>query len=157
MVLAPWRSPLARNIHLHRRQPEARYVQLATVSPDCLPANRTVVFRGFLSDTNSLKFVTDTRSAKVQHLHHHPHGEVCWYFPKTHEQFRFTGILAIAPDLQLRAWQELSAKAQAQFSLEFFGLLLLEPNRVDWLQLRNETRTLYLLEQMEWQITAIAP
>jgi len=74
LSLPPWRSPLARNIHLHRGQPESRYVQLATVMPDHLPANRTVVFRGFADEYNRLKFVTDIRSQKVAEIRHNPHG-----------------------------------------------------------------------------------
>ena len=34
---------------------------LATVKPDGKPANRTVVYRGFDSDSERILFVTDTR------------------------------------------------------------------------------------------------
>ncbi|MFN5729491.1 MAG: pyridoxamine 5'-phosphate oxidase, partial [Pseudanabaena sp.] len=42
-----WRSHLARSLHQHRNQPEARFLQLATIDLDQRPRNRTVVFRGF--------------------------------------------------------------------------------------------------------------
>ncbi|MFN3926501.1 MAG: Npun_F5749 family FMN-dependent PPOX-type flavoprotein [Pseudanabaenaceae cyanobacterium] len=125
MSLAPWRSPLARNLHLHRSQPSARYLQLATVTPDGFPANRTIVFRDFLQDTDTLKFITDKRSQKVLHIQHQPYGEICWYFEKTREQFRIFGkLLLVTADWdhgfyqQQRhlVWQEISDSARSQFT-----------------------------------------
>ncbi|HIK55969.1 MAG TPA: pyridoxamine 5'-phosphate oxidase family protein [Synechococcales cyanobacterium M55_K2018_004] len=124
-MLAPWRSPLARALHLNRSLVYARYVQLATVRPDGRPANRTVVFRGFLNETNALKFVTDTRSEKMAHLHHQPWGEVCWYFPNSREQFRLGGPLTpvtadTVDESLLKArriqWHDLSNAARSQFA-----------------------------------------
>ncbi|MCA1991428.1 MAG: pyridoxamine 5'-phosphate oxidase family protein, partial [Coleofasciculus sp. S288] len=91
MSLAPWRSLLASALHKNRSLPYARYFQLATIRADGRPANRTVVFRGFLDSTNQLKIITDTRSQKAEQIDHQPWGEVCWYFPKTREQFRLLG------------------------------------------------------------------
>lgn len=122
MSLALWRSPLARALHLNRSLPNARYLQLATIGKDGKPANRTVVFRGFLDD--QLKFVTDARSAKADQIQSQPWGEACWYFPKTREQFRIAGMLTLVrsqhPDLTIEkarqiAWQELSDAARQQF------------------------------------------
>lgn len=124
MSLAPWRSPLARALHRNRSLAHARYLQLATVQPNGHPANRTVVFRGFLEATNQLAFVTDARSDKRIQITHLPYGEACWYFPKTREQFRLTGplnlIQAACSDrasLQARQafWQGLSDAARTQF------------------------------------------
>jgi pyridoxamine 5'-phosphate oxidase len=58
MTLAPWRSPLSRALHRDGSKPHSRYFQLATVQANGHPANRTVVFRGFLNDTNQLKIIT---------------------------------------------------------------------------------------------------
>ncbi|MEE3718279.1 Npun_F5749 family FMN-dependent PPOX-type flavoprotein [Tumidithrix elongata RA019] len=123
MELAPWRSLLDRNLDLHQNQPEARFLQLATIDLDGYPANRTVVFRGFLPDTNHLKFVCDRRSPKIQQIALNPLAEACWYFPKTREQFRLRGKLraidhASKSDLQTArqiAWQELSDAGRVQF------------------------------------------
>lgn len=124
-MLAPWRSPLARALHRNRSLVYSRYVQLATVRPDGRPANRTVVFRGFLDDTNQLKFITDQRSEKTSHLIHHPWGEVCWYFAKTREQFRLLGLITLVGDdtpdatlqhARLRQWHDLSDAARLQFA-----------------------------------------
>jgi PPOX class probable FMN-dependent enzyme len=126
----PWRSPLARALHRNRSQPHSRYLQLATVTPEGLPANRTVVFRGFWSDTDWLQLVTDSRSEKIAHIQYQPLAEVCWYFTKTREQFRLAGelilITAICEDKNLQlarqaAWQKLSDSARLQFAWPFPG------------------------------------
>ena len=190
MSLSPWRSLLARNIHLHRSQPESRYVQLATVTPRNTPANRTVVFRGFTDEYNCLKFITDIRSQKVLDIRHNPNAEVCWYFPKTREQFRITGNISLIEKsdithkkLREDTWRELSDNARTQFlwatpsnpitnseaivldppdplvPVENFGLLLLEPHRVDWLKLRGnpQSRILYTYQDQTWLTVAINP
>ena len=124
MFLAPWRSSLQRALHRNRSQPHSRYLQMATVTSDGKPANRSVVFRGFLDNTNSMQIVTDTRSQKFRHLQHQPWAEVCWYFTKTREQFRFAGKVTLVtrehanPELikaRLNCWHNLSDAARKQF------------------------------------------
>lgn len=124
MSLAPWRSLLARALHKNRSLPYARYFQLATVRADGRPANRTVVFRGFLDDTNQVKIITDSRSQKACQIEQQSWGEACWYFPQTREQFRLAGQLTLVgadyPDQALKkarqtTWQDLSDAARLQF------------------------------------------
>jgi pyridoxamine 5'-phosphate oxidase len=123
MTLAPWRSPLARALHRNRALANARYVQLATVRPDGRPANRTIVFRGFLDE--AIQFVVDRRSEKPAQIEQQPYGEICWYFPKTREQFRLLGTLTLvsedASDPELlktrrQMWHDLSDGARSQFA-----------------------------------------
>ncbi|MBE9166992.1 pyridoxamine 5'-phosphate oxidase family protein [Pleurocapsales cyanobacterium LEGE 06147] len=125
MSLTPWRLPLARALHRNRSQPHSHYLQLATITHEGLPANRTVVFRGFWSDTDWLQFVTDSRSEKIIHIQHQPLAEACWYFTKTREQFRLAGelilITAACEDKPLQlarqaAWEKLSDSARLQFA-----------------------------------------
>jgi PPOX class probable FMN-dependent enzyme len=125
MTLAPWRSPLARALHRNRALVYSRYAQLATISPEGRPTNRTIVFRGFMAETNQLWFVTDRRSEKIDHILHNPWGELCWYFPKTREQFRISGSLQLVMvdekestwlEERKRAWSQLSDAARTQFS-----------------------------------------
>jgi pyridoxamine 5'-phosphate oxidase len=125
MSLAPWRSPLARALYRNRSLAYCKFVQLATVRPDGHPANRTVVFRGFWEETNQLKFITDFRSQKILDIYEQPWSEVCWYFPKTREQFRLHGRLTLVSlhteneelqKLRSQTWQDLSLAARAQFS-----------------------------------------
>ncbi|MGQ4649950.1 Npun_F5749 family FMN-dependent PPOX-type flavoprotein [Lyngbya aestuarii] len=125
MSLAPWRSPLSRALDKNRSLMFSRYFQLATVRDDGHPANRTVVFRGFLEDTNKLKIITDARSQKIDQIQHQSWGEACWYLPKTREQFRLSGQLTLVnqeyPDEKLRqarldTWQALSDSSRLQFT-----------------------------------------
>lgn len=123
--LPPWRSPLARALHRNRSLPHLRFVQLATVDIQGHPHNRTIVYRGLIDETHQLQFVTDSRSDKILHLQVQPWVEVCWYFTKTREQFRFSGTMTtIGSDNSVNAahnkhrssaWQRLSKNAQRQF------------------------------------------
>lgn len=122
--LAPWRSPLARALHRNRSRPDARYLQLATVDVHGRPDNRTVVFRGFMDQSNDLKMITDRRSQKVEQIQHQDWAAICWYFPKTREQFRISGGLRLVDgtanaegDRQAyqHTWQSLSTAARQQF------------------------------------------
>ncbi len=127
-LLAPWRSPLEGAIHRNRSKPYSRYFQLATVTAEGYPANRTVVFRGFLEQEdypNTLKIITDARSAKIEEIEHQPFAEICWYFTKTREQFRIAGSLKLITAtetnselLQARktTWHNLSDSARLQFA-----------------------------------------
>ena len=125
-MLPPWQSPLSSAIHHNRSEPYSRYFQLATVTPEGCPSNRTLVFRGFLEDDrSSLKIITDVRSAKIQDIERQAMGEICWYFTQTREQFRIQGVLRLvkAQDedsdlLKARkiTWQNLSDAARSQFA-----------------------------------------
>lgn len=75
--------------------PGARYVQMATVRPDGTPANRTLVFRGFVEGEDLIRFASDMRSEKIQELAHQPIAEACWYMSDSMEQFRFRGKLLV--------------------------------------------------------------
>ncbi|NJN74481.1 MAG: pyridoxamine 5'-phosphate oxidase [Limnothrix sp. RL_2_0] len=122
--LALWRSPLSRAIHRNRSQAHHRFFQLATVTPAGLPANRTVVFRGFVDQTNRLKMITDRRSEKIDHLTQNNRAEIAWYFTKTREQFRLAGsvetvtdqdVMSVFSEERRRTWQNISDNARLQF------------------------------------------
>lgn len=125
MSIAPWRSFLASALKKNRAHPHSRYFQLATVRSDGTPANRTVVFRGFIEDTNQLKIITDTRSEKITEIENQSRGEICWYFTNSREQFRIAGNMIIIDAnhqnselLKAResTWQDLSDNARIQFA-----------------------------------------
>lgn len=123
--LAPWRSPLSRALHRNRAVPFSRYLQLATVRADRSPANRTVVFRGFLAQTNRLMFISDRRSEKTAQIQQTPDAEACWYFTKTREQFRLSGEATVITaetnqsdlaEARAQTWQKISDNARLQFA-----------------------------------------
>jgi PPOX class probable FMN-dependent enzyme len=78
--------------------PEARYFQLATVSREGRPDNRTLVFRGFSESGDALLAVTDTRSEKFGQLLANPAVCIAWYFAKSREQYRINGDVSILVD-----------------------------------------------------------
>ena len=133
-----WRQRLARSLHVNRSQAQSKYFQVATVSMDGLPKNRTMVFRGFVPDSLNLLSVTDIRSDKVADwkLSTPKKFEICWYFAGSREQYRVAGHVSLVSselikDAKIRKperqpaylshkflreqWQNLSAAAKAQF------------------------------------------
>lgn len=128
MTLAPWYPILTNILHENRRHSHSRFFQLATVSADGYPRNRTVVFRGFLEETNLLQIITDTRSEKMIDLRVNPRAEIAWYFTETREQVRIKGKIAIIsheennPQLQqirLQLWGSISDMARLQFTWDY--------------------------------------
>ena len=118
-----WRAAVLSAIKKNdKHMPYAKYFQLATVKPNGKPANRTVVYRGFLGETAKVTVVTDLRSSKVQELARNAAGEFAWYFPESREQFRIAGDLTVvtkdSSSMQkerLDAWGRMSPNGRAQF------------------------------------------
>jgi PPOX class probable FMN-dependent enzyme len=120
-----WLPSLILAIYQNRSAPNSRFAQMATVRADGRPANRTVVFRGFLGNSPRLTFVTDARSAKVAELERDSRAELCWYFPVTHTQFRISGPTTIVRSgsgdaglLEARraAWSDLAEAVRVSFT-----------------------------------------
>lgn len=120
-----WRASLVLALYRNRHVAQSRYLQLATIRADGRPANRTVVFRGFLGETHSIMIVTDTRSAKVGELDAAPWAEACWFFPMTREQFRLGGKATViredagdGPTCRARrdVWRDLADATRQSFT-----------------------------------------
>ena len=164
----------------NRRDAHHRYFQIATVTPEGQPKNRTVVFRGFGADDTSLLVITDSRSEKIVELEQNASAEIAWYFTRTREQFRISALTTCVDyrchsmeDSALRdqVWQQLSEAARAQFfwpgpGLPFdtgttaavtdeapdtFALLKLSPVAIDHLVLSKvQTRRRSQLQDGRW-------
>ena len=126
MIYGSWRQRLARSLHTSRSKPHARFVQLASVDVNGKVQNRTLVYRGFIDDSDALIMVTDRRSDKYEAIKNNQQVELCWYFDKSREQYRINGLINIidVQNAQLsqtnqvtreQVWKTLSASAQAQF------------------------------------------
>lgn len=114
-----WRQGLTKSLHQSRSMPESRYFQLASVDEAGMPFCRTVVYRG-LTDNNQLMVISDTRSEKFQQLSDNPKAQVCWYFSKTREQYRFSTlskVITLEDDTTLvtAQWHKLSDAGKKQF------------------------------------------
>ncbi len=162
--MATWLQLLTKSLHKTRSQPESRYFQLATLDSAGMPRCRTVVFRGLVEDA-ALSIICDTRSEKWPQLKHDKQAEICWYFTKTREQYRFTTQCRLFDaerdsDFIRQYWQKLSDAGKKQFfwgtpgmprdpeqplkaAGDFahppghFGVLLFDISAVDYLNLRG--------------------
>ncbi|PNT78328.1 hypothetical protein BRADI_1g77505v3 [Brachypodium distachyon] len=121
---SPWRALLQRALDANAHLKHSTFFQLATVSGGGRPANRTVVFRGFLEHCDKIQINTDARSNKISEIKEWPLGEICWYFTDSWEQFRISGIIDVIDGssldpakLQLRekAWFASSVKSRSQY------------------------------------------
>jgi len=92
MSLPPWRPLLKAAQQRDGRSPSVRWLQLATIATDGTPRVRTLVFRGWHTDSALLLF-SDARSDKIEDLRHQPAAEVCWLFAKAKQQFRLRGVI----------------------------------------------------------------
>eukprot|EP01025_Chloroclados_australasicus_P026996 TRINITY_DN26794_c0_g4_i1.p2 TRINITY_DN26794_c0_g4~~TRINITY_DN26794_c0_g4_i1.p2 ORF type:complete len:194 (-),score=14.78 TRINITY_DN26794_c0_g4_i1:187-768(-) len=139
MSVVGWKSSLLQSLDTNRSLVYARYFQIATLRPNGVPANRTVVFRGFLGESDSITFITDSRSKKVEEIAHNPFGEICWYFPNSREQYRISGELKVIDEsydnedlvrARQNTWRSISENARKQFLWPHPGLPR-EPNDED--------------------------
>ncbi|RIA98550.1 pyridoxamine 5'-phosphate oxidase-domain-containing protein [Glomus cerebriforme] len=98
MSTVPWKRVLKSVIVEHFKFSDTMQpMQLATFNAVTQrPANRSVVFRGFIKYEDSFEsdlffITTDIRSSKIDQLSSNPGFEICWWFPKTQDQFRLAG------------------------------------------------------------------
>jgi hypothetical protein len=104
--VTPWKDRINRSSAISRKVRGGNYVQIATVSSDGKPRNRTVVFRGFLDPfagnkegraggEEAMRMISDARSEKVAQAQEgaNPACEMVWWFAKTSEQYRIGGNL----------------------------------------------------------------
>lgn len=116
---SPWRQPFENALAHNAPQLE---VQVATVSPEGLPAVRTVTLRG-LSTEGFPYFFTDARSRKADHLRENPRVALHAWFPGTREQFRLSGRATLhgrhaqGPwgEFRQRCWQGLEDSERPAF------------------------------------------
>lgn len=187
-ALPGWRRLIDQAMQEHAHLPHAHFVQLATIRLDGRPANRTLVFRDWL-DENRLLFTADLRSEKVIQLDAKPWAEVCWYFTQTREQFRILGQVSVggratggaSAAALIRCWQDAREATRQSFTWPqprtaraappafelpspdeppaHFGILILEPVEVDYLDLRPRPhlRRVYQRSASRWSEIEVNP
>jgi PPOX class probable FMN-dependent enzyme len=179
---------LDRSIAGHAHLPFHQFAQLATTDAAGFPAVRTVRWHSFLGNCRVL-LSADLRSEKVAHLAAQPVAELCWYFVESREQFRLRGAVQVVgagatgelAELRSRCWQERTPQSRQAFTWPIpgepraadeafaaaeprsppatFGLLVLDPVRVDYLDLRPHphNRVVYRLAEGSWGRMAVNP
>jgi PPOX class probable FMN-dependent enzyme len=116
MIVPVWKQRIQRSLHLGRSKHESKYFQVASVSNAGSPKVRTMVFRGF-DKQHRLFAVTDIRSDKIEDFKHQPQAQICWYFAKTREQYRFDCKVECITEggIYKEYWEKLSEPAQLSF------------------------------------------
>jgi pyridoxamine 5'-phosphate oxidase len=117
-----WRQRLVRSLHVNRSQAQSKYFQVASVSKDGLPKNRTMVFRGFVPESLNLVSVTDIRTNKVSdwQLNTPKKFEICWYFAGSREQYRIAGhVSLVSKEILKNARKEHAKRESVVFSETF--------------------------------------
>ena len=101
----------------------SKLLSLGTIGLDGSPKVRTMVYRGFTSDSQDLMLSTDARSAKINEIQADPRMSVAWYFPITWQQLRMEGVARIttsdADPEAMRCFQLLSPKTRASFAAPY--------------------------------------
>jgi hypothetical protein len=138
---------------------------LATVAANGAPDARTLVLRGVCSKTNRLRFHTDRRTQKLEHLRHDPRCTVLGYDPAAKLQLRLEGeaVFHLDDSIAEDAWMRSQAQSRACYTQEMppgrpidepsdiapqlptdfkagrnnFCVLLIEITRLEWLYLHH--------------------
>ncbi|KAJ3682125.1 hypothetical protein LUZ60_014698 [Juncus effusus] len=173
-VSPSWKALLLKALDSNSHLKHSSFFQLATVSSNGRPSNRTVVFRGFLEGSDKIQINTDTRSSKIEEIKHCPFAQICWYFTDSWEQFRINGKIEYidgsnSDPLKIqqreKAWFSSSPKSRLQYvgpnpglpafnedqvqevnldpsdgPVSAFCLLVLDPDQVDYLNLKRNER-----------------
>jgi pyridoxamine 5'-phosphate oxidase len=124
-ALMSWRNNLNDSMSASRHIRGNNYVQLATTDVCGAPSCRTVVFRGFLPNSDNFRVITDIRSDKIKSLELNSAFEMVWWFPSPRlEQYRIAGTAEIIRANETRTdllqkrvemWNELTNAAKLQF------------------------------------------
>ena len=114
-----WRQELKSAIEKEGKSSSSKWVQLATVNNKNEPRLRTVVFRGWKTESSLLIF-TDKRSKKIEDLKYNPNAELLWLFFKSKRQFRFKGIITELIDNK-NYWIRLSDISKSTWFWEYPG------------------------------------
>ena len=106
-----WRQELKAARKKEGKLPSSRWFQLSTINENNEPRLRTVVFRGWQTESSILVF-TDNRSEKVAHLKLNSNAEILWLFFKSKSQFRFKGKIKELKE-NMKYWDKLSNKSKS--------------------------------------------
>jgi len=105
-----WRQELKSARKKEGKLSSSRWFQLCTVNGKNEPRVRTVVFRGWQTESSILIF-TDKRSEKIAHLKSNSKAEILWLFYKSKSQFRFKGEMKELIENK-RYWDSLSERSK---------------------------------------------
>ncbi|KAK6789918.1 hypothetical protein RDI58_013718 [Solanum bulbocastanum] len=164
---APWKQLLLNSINSNSHLKHSTYFQLATVGSNGRPSNRTVVFRGFQDGTDKIQINTDSRSCKVCWYFTETweqfriHGrvdlidasnsdpdkleqrEAAWFAGSVRSRLQYLGPTPGLPSLDEQP--SLDSLDSSAGPVDVFCLLLLDPEQVDYLNLKSNERLAFTI------------
>ncbi|XP_020585660.1 pyridoxine/pyridoxamine 5'-phosphate oxidase 2 isoform X3 [Phalaenopsis equestris] len=159
-----WRALLAAALDSNAHLKHSTYFQLATVSVNGRPANRTVVFRGFQEGSDNILINTDSRTRKIEEINQFHYGEQrkeSWFASSLKSRLQY-----LRPVPRLPVLEESSEDYQLDPSigpLDSFCLLVFNPEQVDYVNLKRNVRFLFTSSRSSdqsnnaWQIEKVNP
>ena len=141
-----WRQELKAARKKEGKLPSSRWFQLCTINGNNEPRLRTVVFRGWQTESSILIF-TDNRSEKVSHLKLNSNAEVLWLFFKSKSQFRFKGKINELNE-NMKYWDTLSDRAKSTWFWQHPGKKInnnIQPSQIIYSNL-NKPESFVVLE-----------
>ncbi|XP_021767308.1 pyridoxine/pyridoxamine 5'-phosphate oxidase 2-like isoform X2 [Chenopodium quinoa] len=141
----PWKQLLLHALEANSHLKHSLFFQLASVGANGKPANRTVVFRGFQDETDKIQINTDCRTRKIEDLKHCPFAEQrekSWFASSFKSRLQYLGPDPGIPSITEELPKDFSLDPSAG-PVDAFCLLVLDPDQVDYLNLKTNTRLTY--------------
>nr|XP_017236807.1 PREDICTED: pyridoxine/pyridoxamine 5'-phosphate oxidase 2 isoform X2 [Daucus carota subsp. sativus] len=148
-AIAPWKQLLLNAMQSNSHLKHSSYFQLATIGINGRPANRTVVFRGFQDNTNKIQINTDSRTHKIEDLKQCPFGEQrekAWFASSPRSRLQYVGPYPGLPSISEQSSEE-SSLDDSTGPVDAFCLLVLNPEQVDYLNLKENKRVNFTARQ----------
>lgn len=157
-----------------------KYFTLGTTDLSGRPQLRTVVLREATKDLG-LRFYTDSRSIKIEHIRNNNTVSLLFYHPEKLLQLRIQGKATIIdhPETVLKYWKEIPLKSRKDYitmsapgspiknpdeveylkNENFFCIVDIEPYQIEYLKLKrpNHIRVLFRKEEKEWEGKFLVP
>ncbi|GMN42877.1 hypothetical protein TIFTF001_012084 [Ficus carica] len=137
-VKAPWKQLLLDAVEANAHLKHSSFFQLATVGCSGRPSNRTVVFRGFQEDTDKIQINTDFRTRKQR--------EKSWFASSQKSRLQYLGPNPGLPSLDEQPPKEIFLD-KLEGPVDAFCLLVLDPDQVDYLNLKSNERISFTSRQ----------
>ncbi|EOX95663.1 PREDICTED: pyridoxine/pyridoxamine 5'-phosphate oxidase 2 isoform X2 [Theobroma cacao] len=145
-VTAPWKQLLLNALESNSHIKHSSFFQLATIGSNGRPSNRTVVFRGFQENSDKFQINTDSRSHKIEELKHCPFAEQrekSWFASSVKSRLQYLGPIPGFPCISEHPNQEIALDPSTG-PVGAFCLLVLDPDQVDYLNLKSNQRLKFI-------------
>ncbi|XP_028116919.1 pyridoxine/pyridoxamine 5'-phosphate oxidase 2 isoform X2 [Camellia sinensis] len=148
-ITGPWKQLLLNALDSNSALKHSSFFQLATIGSNGRPSNRTVVFRGFEENSDKMRINTDCRTHKIDDLKHCPFAEQrekAWFASSVKSRLQYLGPNPGLPSLGEQSSSESSLDPSAG-PVDAFCLLVLDPDQVDYLNLKINERLTFSSRQ----------